>query len=104
MQNSGTFDRLYSVYFIDLNFGTAVGHFGTILRTTDGGTTWTKQNSGTTINLWGVCFIDSNTGFVVGSVFYTNHGGTRVGQHIILKTTDGGINWVQKSGITNGEI
>ena len=34
--------------------GTVVGYEGTILRTTDGGTTWISQTSGTTETLYGV--------------------------------------------------
>jgi len=68
------------VSFVDANTGTAVGDFGTILRTTDGGATWTLQISGTTNNLWGVSLVDANIGTVVG--YY----GT------ILRTTTGGVN------------
>ncbi len=39
---------------------------GTILRTTNGGTTWTSQTSGTTNHLYGVSFTDANTGTAVG--------------------------------------
>jgi hypothetical protein len=50
---------LIAVSFVDANTGTAVGEYGTILRTTDGGATWTLQTSGTTtIGLLGVSFVD----------------------------------------------
>jgi len=50
---------------------------------------WLPQNSGTTQELSSVYFTDANIGFVVGN------GGT------ILKTTDGGLNWIpQYSGST----
>ena len=52
--------------------------YGTILRTTDGGATWTKQFIGTSNDLIGVSFTDANTGTVVGQ------GGT------IMRTTTGG--------------
>ena len=49
---------------------------------------WTVRNSGTTQILNGVSFTNSTTGFVVG------YGGT------ILRTQNGGINWVsQSSGV-----
>ena len=54
------------VSFTDANTGTAVGGYGTILRTTNGGTTWTSQTSGTTNHLLGVSFTDANTGTAVG--------------------------------------
>ena len=69
--------------------GTVVGSRGTILRTTDGGTTWIPQKSSTTQSLLGVSFANANTGTVVGA------GGT------ILRTTDGGTTWMpQNSGTT----
>ena len=79
-QTSGTNDFLTAVYFTDQNTGTVVGgFFGTILRTTNGGTTWTQQTSGTSSGLNSVVFTDSITGTVVGN------GGT------ILRTTNGGV-------------
>ena len=76
--------------FIDGTTGTSVGASGTILRTTDGGSTWGNQNSGTTSQLNEVVFTDANTGTAVGE------GGT------ILRTTDGGNEWNdQVSGTTN---
>ncbi len=81
---------LFGVSFTDANTGTAVGFDGTILRTTNGGTTWTSQTSGTTNHLYGVSFTDANTGTAVGV------DGT------ILRTTNGGTTWtLQTSGTTN---
>jgi len=39
------------VFFFDENEGWAVGNFGTILHTFDGGETWTKEADGITNNL-----------------------------------------------------
>jgi photosystem II stability/assembly factor-like uncharacterized protein len=50
---------------------------------------WIQLNSGTTKSLRSVCFIDENTGWSVGE------------NGILLKTTNGGINWTQKT-IANG--
>jgi photosystem II stability/assembly factor-like uncharacterized protein len=55
-----------------------VGSAGTILRTTDGGDTWTRQESGTTHALHSVSFADANTGTVVGdygTILHTTTGG-----------------------------
>ena len=83
-------NHLFGLSFIDANNGTAVGGYGTILRTTDRGRHWIIQSSGTTNWLYGVSFVDANNGTAVGS------NGT------ILRTTDGGNNWVnQTSGTTN---
>jgi len=40
---SGTDQTLYSVCFTNNNNGYAVGWYGVILNTTNGGTTWTLQ-------------------------------------------------------------
>jgi Secretion system C-terminal sorting domain len=70
---------LHAVSFTDANTGTAVGDYGTILRTTNGGASWTSQPSRTTNSLYSVSFTDANTGTAVG------FGGT------ILRTTTGGV-------------
>jgi photosystem II stability/assembly factor-like uncharacterized protein len=75
---------LQAVTLIDSNTAFAVGLGGTILRTTDGGLTWTELSSGTVANLYAVAFTDAHTGTVVGS------SGT------ILRTTDGGATWVSQ--------
>src|SRR5258708_17576822 len=74
-------NTLRSIVTVDVNVVVAVGEFGTILRTTDGGVTWILQSSGTTNSLYGVSFADANTGTVVG------RSGT------ILRTIDGGSTW-----------
>jgi len=51
---------------------------------------WFQQNSGTTVHLNSVYFIDSNTGFIVGD------------DGKLLKTTNGGDNWlVRPIGLNN---
>jgi len=40
-------NTLQGVSFSDANNGTAVGNYGTIVRTTDGGNSWIVQKSGT---------------------------------------------------------
>src|SRR5262249_33129424 len=51
-------NTLRGASFVDANSGTAVGDYGTIVRTTDGGNSWTIQSSGTTQTLWAVSFAD----------------------------------------------
>src|SRR5438874_8127974 len=55
-------NNLRGASFVDANTGTVVGENGTIVRTTDGGNTWTIQASGTTQTLWAVSFTDANHG------------------------------------------
>jgi photosystem II stability/assembly factor-like uncharacterized protein len=73
---------------VNATTGTAVVGFGTILRTVDGGATWTLQSSGTTNWLFGVSFVDANTGTAVGDF------GT------ILRTMNGGATWTTQRGGT----
>jgi photosystem II stability/assembly factor-like uncharacterized protein len=82
-------NNLRGASFVDANTGTVVGDYGTIVRTTDGGNSWTVQVSSTTQKLWAVSFTDVNNGTAVGEA------------GIILGTTDGGDHWVpQTSGTT----
>lgn len=53
---------------------------------------WVPQNSGTTNNIRAVHFIDTFNGFAVGD------SGT------ILKTTDGGENWISLASGTNEQL
>ena len=124
-------NTLNSVKFISSTVGWAVGDAGTILYTSDGGTTWATQSSGTTNDLMAVTFIDANNGWIVGwygtilkttdggstwnpqtsgvskyllSVSFTDlNNGTAVGQNgTIIRTTNGGTNWTpQTSGTIN---
>ncbi len=59
----------------------AVGKFGLILSTQDGGKTWQRRPSGTVKALSGVSFVDKEHGWVVGG------GGT------VLASADGGATW-----------
>ncbi len=81
---------LNDVFMFDSSFGIAVGTFGTILKTSDGGENWTLIPTGRTDEFKGVFLISSTEGFVTGS------------SGSILKTTDGGENWIPvASGTTN---
>jgi len=91
-QASGTTNHLLSVQFpVDAQTGYAVGHNGTIVKTTDGGVNWATQTSSTLSNLASVQFpVDVLTGYVVGGL---------PGLPNILKTVNGGGDWLaQTSG------
>jgi photosystem II stability/assembly factor-like uncharacterized protein len=92
-----TGNQLNSLFFCDMNTGYAVGSNGTIIKTLNGGESWTEQNSPTDIPLFSVYFTDAITGYAVG--YYLPHiqpGKSILTQQgsIILKTTDGGLNWI----------
>jgi photosystem II stability/assembly factor-like uncharacterized protein len=77
---------LYSATFTDPDHVWVVGEFGTILASTDGGTSWHQQQSPVETSLFGVSFADQQRGWAVGL------------ESTLLVTTDGGISW-RKSDI-----
>jgi photosystem II stability/assembly factor-like uncharacterized protein len=88
-----SFVQLLAVEFPSSARGWAVGTLGTVLTTTNGGTTWTQQTtSGGSINLNGVTFVSASVGYIVGQ------GGT------IMKTTNGGSTWVGQNSPTSSDL
>ncbi len=79
----GGHEPLFALDFIDAQNGWAVGNFGTIVRTRDGGTSWQSLSLGPDedASLNAVCFVSANEGWVAGEF------GT------IAHTTDGGDTW-----------
>ena len=68
------------------------GNYGTIIKTTTGGTTWFLQFSGTTNTLKGVAFTNLNFGTAVGE------------EGTILRTTNGGTTWTPQASGTNSDL
>ncbi len=77
---------LRAIDFVDNLNGWAVGRFGTIIHTTDGGNSWTFQTNQATTTLFDVDFSDAQHGIACG-------------QGIILYTTDGGNTWNAGTGV-----
>lgn len=78
-----TSNHLQDVFFIDSLYGWVCGNSGTILRTTNGGNSWSAPSSvsGTsTSHIRSIFFINRNTGWA------TRNSGR------VLKTTNGGVN------------
>jgi photosystem II stability/assembly factor-like uncharacterized protein len=84
--------KLRSVFFTDSWTGYAVGHYGRILKTTNGGNVWINKFSGdTTISFTSVYFPTTDTGYAVGF------------PGVVYKTTNGGNDWSsQVSGTSTG--
>ena len=80
---------LLDIYFVSENIGWGVGNDGTIIKTEDGGNTWTEQNSTTTKDIGKVFFLNDNQGWAGTGANASTPGGT------ILKTTDGGNTWTE---------
>ncbi len=69
----------------------AVGYWGTILRSSDSGRTWTQPDTPTAKTLFSVAFADDKTGWAVGA------GGS------ILRSTDGGGTWANQPAVLPDE-
>jgi photosystem II stability/assembly factor-like uncharacterized protein/subtilisin-like proprotein convertase family protein len=74
-----TGQTLYDVHMVSVNEGWAVGGFGLIMHTIDGGVTWEQQPSGTFEALRTIFFKDALNGWASGNAD--------------LFTTDGGRTW-----------
>lgn len=74
---------LTSVSFSDDQHGWAVGHWGVVLQTGDGGETWRVQRTDSHVDrpLFAVHFFDANHGVAVGL------------WSLVLVTADGGVHW-----------
>ena len=125
---------LFSSKFLDSSNGYAVGQIGTVIKTTNGGINWTVKNLDSLKTFYSCSFININTGFVCGqsgSLYKTINGGNNWNKLIsginnidfntvymvnnsiiyigsdsgrIIKSTDGGINFVIQQAPTLGSI
>lgn len=81
---------LRAVRFYDADRGWAVGDFGAIFSTVDGGTNWIRRESGVRCKLLDVVFRSPKAGFAVGGWVETDTGLSR---GVLLRTSDGGETW-----------
>ena len=86
---------LTCIYFYDFNTGWCLGTFGAMLRTTNGGASWILTSRPTGEAYRSISFIDANTGFAAGGLSTYSNSPSPTGRGIVLKTTDGGINWIK---------
>ncbi len=100
------FDRLFvvhaandghmrGIHFFDANNGWAVGDFGKIIHTTDGGATWVEQSSGTVGTLRDVQFVTPQLGWIVGATTFNP---------VILVTVTGGATWFSQPLTNNANM
>jgi len=59
----GVLISLFRIYFVGKDIGWICGDQGTVMKTTNGGTTWHKQESGTRNRLRGILFVDERRGW-----------------------------------------
>lgn len=78
---------LTSVSFVDDEYGWAVGHWGAILASADGGENWKVQRIDTDVDrpLFAVHFFDRRQGVAVGL------------WSLVLTTDDGGATWAEQT-------
>ncbi|MFH0893679.1 MAG: YCF48-related protein [Bacteroidota bacterium] len=89
--NSGSSSNLKGVHFPTATVGYACGDAGEILKTTDGGSSWTSlTTSFPGYWFWDIHFVNVDTGYVVGE---SDPGFNPSGLGIVLKTLDGGSSW-----------
>lgn len=87
--NAASQEQLQRISFPTAQTGYAVGGsiasgntFGDLLKTTNGGTVWTKLPFSTPTRIYSVCFLNEQTGYMGAE-----------GPTGLYKTTDGGLNW-----------
>ena len=76
-------------HFSDSLNGYLVGEYGPVMRTTNGGSTWTSQSIASANRLEDILFLGSSKGIVVG------RGGT------MFQSANAGGTWSRRSGFTN---
>ena len=102
-QTSNTTDHLWGVSFIDNDTGWAVGQStggttGDVIKTTNGGTTWTVQTDDFPVLWRDIYMLDASVGFAVAdNITYQANQGLGANDGLIFKTIDGGIGWSKVS-------
>jgi photosystem II stability/assembly factor-like uncharacterized protein len=81
---SDTYPGILGVYALDADNVWVVGQEGTILNTTNSGTSWSEINCPVTYSLYNVEFISADTGWV---------GGDDDSDTEVMRTTDRGLSW-----------
>jgi photosystem II stability/assembly factor-like uncharacterized protein len=77
---------LQGVCFVTSTLGWVVGSQGAVYKTTNGGTTWSRQTAPTSRNLVRINFIDTLRGWATG-------GWNDATAYLVLRTTNGGTTW-----------
>jgi photosystem II stability/assembly factor-like uncharacterized protein len=85
---------LKRISFPDVQNGWAVGGYGTIMHTSDGGRTWEQLKRPTEADLVSVTFVNAKVGYIGGSKALFDRANDRYTYGVvILRTTDGGQSW-----------
>ena len=76
-------NKLNSIGFFNANDGIAIGNFGTLLKTSNGGSNWDYIMIAASKNLNALDIVNANTAFIAGD------------SGLILKTTNSGSAWLE---------
>ncbi|HEX3100200.1 MAG TPA: YCF48-related protein [Pyrinomonadaceae bacterium] len=90
-QNTNTLAWFRDVFFVNASKGWIVGDNGTVMATTDGGTTWTPSKKFTNDKLLQVHFTDEMNGWMLCERDIYSRGANALSY--LRKTTDGGVTW-----------
>ncbi|MFT6746059.1 MAG: photosystem II stability/assembly factor-like uncharacterized protein [Glaciecola sp.] len=105
-QASGITDNINSLYFFDTNTGFAAGKDGNLLKTTDGGTTWSASPITSTSDFKKIHFRNSTDGFLLsedGNLYTSvNSGSTWSVQSLDLHGLNG-ISFNGENGVIVGD-
>ncbi|MCH8903525.1 MAG: hypothetical protein IIA45_06390 [Bacteroidetes bacterium] len=88
-------NEIADLIFINEDLGFLVNWDGEIIKITANGERWIKLASFPDYNLRSVFFVDENIGFVAGQEDFENPKLENREKHILLKTINGGENWVK---------
>ena len=97
-----------AIHFFDADKGVAAGSGGMIVRSEDGGQSWTEVPSGTEADLACFFWVDDKRGFAAGHRVEEVGGGfdeeekTEIHEGVVLATTDGGRSWTLEE-VTRGK-
>lgn len=84
-------NNIHRVVFTDTLTGWAVADSGTLLKTSDGGMTWTMRRHDPTYHLFGVSFPDPQHGWIAGGAAFSDW--PSFGS--MYRTNDGGETWTE---------
>ena len=87
---TGVTENLFGVACLDMNEVVACGENGKILKTVDGGETWTVKFEKEGYDMIHVAFADAQVGYACGDSCWWNNDNHK---GVIVKTTDGGETW-----------
>jgi photosystem II stability/assembly factor-like uncharacterized protein len=92
-QRTNSLAWLHAVYFSDKDHGWAVGSRGTLLSTSDGGTSWQAKSQPTQDVIRDINFADGQNGWIVCERNVYELQSNDEARAYLMKTTDGGEHW-----------